>query len=211
MASNPGLMPATAPTPNLPIYAYNLSTETGYDGSKPTYTATERSQIAELIINDFRMSFFGASPQYGDDFRVYDLNGDGKAACSCYPSNPGATAKEQNLRIDQYSTSVDPATGIALDPVASDPSNTYFSNTGTFLLGKSRFWRILVRGEVWDNVLQTTIDRAQLDTVLCIDPLEAANECGTGPQDPGAGMYATHIMSQIWLLNGIRDFLPKRY
>jgi hypothetical protein len=211
MAINPALMPAGSPVPNLPIYGYNLATDPAYDASKPSYTATQRSQLAELLINDFRMSFFGSSPQYGNDFRPMDFNGDGKAACSCYPQNGGSTATEQSLGIAQYTTNVD-ANGIAVDTVASSSSNTFFSNTGTFILGKSRFWRILARGEVWDNLLNVTVDRAQLETVLCIDPVESANELDVpANQNPGAGQYATHIISQTWIFNGVREYLPKRY
>jgi hypothetical protein len=153
-----------------------------------------------------RLSFFGSSPQYGDAFRALDLNGDGKAACSGFATNGLATERERALAIDQYTTAVD-ADGIATVPVA-----TYFSNTGCFILGKSRFWHIMVRGEVWDNLAKCTADRAQLDTVLCVDPVGAANEVGTaGPQDPGGGQYSTHIIYQSWVHNDMREFLSRRY
>jgi hypothetical protein len=202
MATNPALMPTTF----LPIYSFD------------TYTATQRSQVAELIINDMRMSFFGASPYY-TDFRVLDLNGDGKAACSVYRNQKAAGDPEHDLGIDQYTTAVDangvsdpiPADHRASSPAAEDGIGRFFSNTGCFYLGKSRFWHIMVRGEVWDNVLGCSINRAQLDSVLCVDPIGAANEVGAGTKDPAKGQCSTHMIYQSWILDGEREFVPRRY
>lgn len=199
----------TGTTVLLPTRFANEAEEYAYAGGDPTsntHSATERTQAAELIINDVRLSFFGSSPQYGDDFRVLDLNGDGKAACSGFASSAAATIREAALGIDQFTLSVD------ADGVATVPVDTVFSNTGSFILAKSRFWRVMVRGEVWDNVTKTTISRAQLDTVLCVDPVDAAQELGpVSTQDPGGGQYSTHVIHQTWVHSEQRDFLPRRY
>jgi len=202
MTPNPALMPE-GPMTGTPIFALG------------TYTAEQRTQVVELLINDMRMSFFGASPYY-TDFRVLDLNGDGKAACSVYRPQGGADAA---LGIDQYTTAVSlagvadpiPADHKASSPAADDAIGRYFSNTGTFHLGKSRFWHIMVRGEVWDNILGCAVNRAQLDSVLSVDPMGAANEVGPGVKDPGRGQCSTHIIYQSWILNGERELTPRRY
>lgn len=202
LAPNPALMPE-GPVTGTPIFALGA------------YTAAQRTQVVELLINDMRMSFFGASPYYAD-FRVLDLNGDGKAACSVYRLQGGADAA---LGIDQYTTAVDangvaapiPADHKASSPAAEDAIGRYFSNTGTFHLGKSRFWHIMVRGEVWDNVLNCAVNRAQLDSVLSVDPMGAANEVGPGVKDPAKGQCSTHIIHQSWILNGERELTPRRF
>lgn len=176
----------------------------------PPYTAAERTQAMEMIINDFRMSFFGSSPGY-TDFMPLDLNGDAKVACSCYPSvsaPPTATpaeiatlTREADLGIDQYaapSTAVDPA--------------KHFSNTGTFMLARSRFWRIFVRGEVWDNLMSTVVTDTLLESVIAVDPVNSANDVGTLPaaQNPQAGQHATHTLFQRWHFDKYRGHLPRR-
>ncbi len=63
-------------------------------------TDAQRAHVMELMLNDFRMSFFGCSPGYSDvmnpttnqadvakEFRPLDFLGDGHAYCSCYPGN----------------------------------------------------------------------------------------------------------------------------
>jgi hypothetical protein len=46
----------------------------------------------------------------------------------------------------------------------------YFSLTGVLHLGKSRYFRIWTRGELFDNVLERPTTEINLDTVLCVDP-----------------------------------------
>ncbi|MBN8525245.1 MAG: hypothetical protein J0M02_07920 [Planctomycetes bacterium] len=200
MATNPALMPTTS----LPIYSFEA------------YTATQRSQVAELIVNDMRMSFFGSSPYYAD-FRVLDLNGDGKAACSVYQCQKASGDPEHDLGIDQYTTAVDgngisdPIPASLRQPAGGDNIGRYFSNTGCFYLGKSRFWHVMVRGEVWDNMLNCTVNRAQLDSVVCVDATGLANEVGSGTKDPAKGQCSTHVIYQSWILNGERELMPRRY
>ena len=195
------------PHPSKPqLLSWNDPLETGYDATQPSYTSEQRTAIIECIINDVRLSFFGASPYYGDSFRALDLNGDGKAHCSGFAANPLASASEIANHLDQY---VDTASGrVDGNGVALVPVDTYFSNTGCFFIGKSRFWRITVRGELWDNVLKTAVNDAQLDTVICVDPADKANELG-GIQDPAGGQYATHVISQAWWIDAYRALLPR--
>lgn len=167
--------------------------------SIPPYLAAERTQAMELIINDFRLSFFGASPAYGDDFRPLDLNGDGKIACSGYPE-AAASGREHDLGISQYKL-----------VAGAGAVDNYFASTGVFFLGKSRYWRVTVRGEVWDNLLRAPLTEAAIDTVLCVDPVDAAQELGPGARNPGGGQYATHVLYQRWLYDKYRGRFPQRY
>lgn len=222
LAANPALMPvtATAPAvPNLPLASANdpggtYPVSTAYAGytANPSgfwnagidqFNATYRTQAMELIVNDFRLSFFGASPQYGSDFRAFDFNGDGKAACSGFEPNAAATPDETALHLDQYTTNVD-GNGIAGEEVKH-----YFSNTGCFFLGKSRFWRIIVRGEVWDNYLKISNNTVDLDAVICLDPTDADNAWTGFARNPGR-QYATHLLYQSWVYNNYRSLLPRR-
>jgi hypothetical protein len=158
----------------------------------PPYTTQEQTQLMELLINDMRMSFFGCNPAY-PTFMPLDLNGDGQAACSCYPSvGPGA---EYDKGIDHHA------------PVGTAPTY-YFCNTGCFNLGKSRFWRIKSRGEVWDNVLNKTLSEGILDTVLCVDP--AAADQPEPLADPTAGQYSTHVIYQRWWYDLYRGLMSRK-
>lgn len=222
LTPNPALMSPTATAPaisNLPLASWNdpggtypLSVDYAGNTANPAafwttasdqFNATYRTQVMELIVNDMRLSFFGSSPQYGSDFRAFDFNGDGKACCSGFAPHGAATGDETALHIDQYTTSVD-ANGIAMVEV-----DNYFSNTGCFFLGKSRFWRVIVRGEVWDNYLKVSNNSVDLDTVICLDPTDADNAMTTHAHAPGR-QYATHMLYQAWMYNNYRSLLPRR-
>ena len=49
-----------------------------------------------------------------------------------------------------------------------------------------------------------------LETVLCVDPTDKANEL-SAPKNPQGGQYATHTLYQRWHFDKNRDHLPKRY
>lgn len=186
----------------------------------PSYSAEQRTAICELIINDMRLSLFGSSPGYRDPrcldpskhfdastnpivseyFHALDLNGDGVAHCSGFTSS--GNAAEMALNLDCYAP--------APRGYANKEVDHYFSNTGTFFIGKSRYWRVCVRGEVWDNVLNNPVNTAQLDSVLVIDPMNAAREWNddkTGA-DP-AKLYSTHVIYQRWAFDAYRGFKPR--
>lgn len=186
----------------------------------PSYTAAQRTAICELIINDMRLSLFGSSPGYRDPrcrdpslpfdaatnpivseyFHALDLDGDGVAHCSGFASS--GNAAEQALNLDRYAP--------APRGYAEREVDHYFSNSGTFFVGKSRYWRISVRGEVWDNVLDNPVNTAQLESVLLIDPMNEMREwsdSATGA-DP-AKLYSTHIIYQRWVFDPYRGFKPR--
>lgn len=172
------------------------------------YTAAERTQAMEMIINDFRVSFFGSSPGY-DDFLPLDLNGDGKINCSVYPRVAGdpalppdpALARASDLGIDQF----------VATPTAVAPDK-FFSSTGVFMMTRSRFWRVFVRGEVWDNLLNTVVTDILLESVIAVDPVNSAKDLEVAPasQNPKGGQYSTHTLFQRWHFDKYRGHLPRR-
>jgi len=162
--------------PELQDYAGSLTIKAIAQTGKATEAA-----LMELVVNDMRMSFFGASPSY-PDFRPLDLDDDGTVRCSCYPggSVPTATVAAAAMR--------------------------RFSLTGYIDFEKSRFYRIFVRGEVFDEVRGVAIAQDNLETVYVVDPdgdvvdrnftysTAAARAAGTGMSD-------SHVLFQRWLRN----------
>jgi hypothetical protein len=150
-------------------------------------TSAQRGHVMELMLNDMRMSFLGSSPGYSDvadsttgmpnpalEFRPLDFDGDGQAYCSCY-----TTVDKDNL---------------PCAPAGTKPPN-YFSLTGNFFIGKSHYYRVFSRGEVWDNLLNHKVDDATLDSVLSVDP-------------EGNDPTQTQFLYQRWFYNRYLGMLP---
>lgn len=158
-------------TVSVAAISNNLKTlRAGNTLDKGAYATADRVKVMERVLNDFRMSFLGASPQYYDDFRPLDFDGDGKVMCSCYNSSNDAT--EKSLGTDRWK-SVDGSFTDADIPGATGrgpaPDN-WFSLAGAFYIGKSHHYRIICRGELFDNVLQRPVSDATLESVLVVDP-----------------------------------------
>jgi len=98
-------------------------------------------------------------------FMPLDFDGDGQVYCSCY-----STLDADGL---PYAA-------------AGTPPPCYFTIDGNFFMGKSHYYRIFSRGEIWDNFLNRKIDSATLDSVIAIDPE------GTNPLD-------SQVLYQRWL------------
>ena len=73
--------------------------------------------------------------------------------------------------------------------------DSWFSLTGCFYIGKSTHYRVLARGEVWDNLLHKAAAGVTLESVLVVDP-------------EGAGAGKTHIPYQRWHFNRYTGDLP---
>jgi hypothetical protein len=101
----------------------------------------------ELVVNDWRMSFFGSSGQY-PGFRPLDLDDDGRAESSAYTA--GAALVD--------------ASGAAPEP------ERRFSLTGNFVFQKARYLRIFVRGEVFDQLVGRAVAAEDREAVVAIDP-----------------------------------------
>lgn len=142
-------------------------------------SSIQRAHVMELMLNDFRMSFFGCNPTYSDcsdptkEFRPLDFVGDGRAYCSCYQGmNPAPP--------DPH----DPTADLPWAPPGTKPP-IYWTVSGTFFIGKSHYYRIFCRGEVWDNLKNLPTDTATVDAALAVDPE------GTDPSQ-------TQLLYQRW-------------
>jgi len=157
----------------------------------------------ERVLNDWRMSFFGANPEYAD-FTPLDFNGDGFAVSSAY----GAC----DLRCDPKDvmvpdpTSAPPATRTVPLPGRAYPSRAaadgvgpapdlWFSLTGFLVFDKVRYIRTIVRGQVWDEVRRVPVSSAELDAVLAVDPDGEAGVAG------GNGLTDSSVLYQRWMHN----------
>jgi hypothetical protein len=160
-------------------------------------TSADRAKVSELVLNDFRMAFFGASPEYSDgldpvtgvpdpllEFRPLDFDGDGEVYCSAY-QDLGATTPPDQDNTQPRTTPLPhrPAEGGGRGP-KPDP-HLYFSPTGCFFTGKSHYYHIVTRGELWDNLTHTILNEASLESVLCVDP-------------EGNNLKDTHTIFQRW-------------
>lgn len=147
-------------------------------------SSLERSKVMEMVLNDFRMSFFGANPEYAATFRPLDFNGDGHVQCSAYAANIAATADEIANGTNSWKLTANAA-------VIDHP----FSLTGCFFIGKSRSYRVIVRGEVWDNLLSKPVSGITLEALVAVDP-------------DGNGQRDTHIPYQRWHFNRYAGEMP---
>ncbi len=165
---------------------YSLLQLTGAGGSwqlanaDNSVTKQQRARVMEMMLNDFRMSFLGSSADYSDgidpatgqpnpalQFMPLDFDGDGMAYCSCYPT------------LDNN--------GLPCAPAGTKPP-CYFTITGNLFMGKSHFYRIFTRGEIWDNFLNRKLNGATLDSVIAVDP-------------EGGNPMQTQMLYQRWFYN----------
>jgi len=173
-------------------------------------TSDERAAVMERMLNDFRMSFLGASAEYSDDFRPLDFDGDGKVQCSCYDIDGGATAREKDLGIARRKPQVGAGRGPALTPLtlvapySRVSTSPWFSVTGCFAFGKSRFFRVFTRGELFDNWLGKPVAAQTLERVLAVDP-EAPRV-----QPAGRPPAQTRVLYQRWHYNDTTSELPRQ-
>jgi hypothetical protein len=149
----------------------------------------DEANVMERVLNDLRMSFFGAGPQYSETFRPKDFSGDGKVHCSAYARNPIATQLDEENGIAWWKAPVGGGDGPSVDE--------WFSLTGCFYLGRSHYYRVFSRGAVWDNIIQTTIADQTLETVLCVDPE------GNDPSD-------VKVLFQRWHYDRSTSHLPRQ-
>ena len=148
--------------------------------------AKKRAANMERVLNDWRMSFFGANPTY-TDFAPLDFDGDGKAIASCYTGT---------VDVDGRTMPGKPASG-GIGP----PPDTYWSLSGYFVLERGRFWRVLTRGEVFDEVLRKPISESNLEAVFAIDP-DGDWTGTTGSLGDSSTLY------QRYLTNNYRGYQP---
>lgn len=148
----------------------------------------ERAANMERVLNDWRMSFFGANPTYSD-FRPLDFDGDGKVVASCY-TNKVTVGKIQlpGSGADQF--------GQGLAP------EHYWSLTGYFVFERGRFWRVLSRGEVYDERLRKVVAESNLESVYAIDPDGNFNSIAVN----ASALNDSCTLYQRWMDNYYRGF-----
>jgi len=162
--------------------------------------AAEKSSAMELVLNDFRLSFFGSDPAYTPSFRPLDFNGDGYASCSAYRSDRGSARKIPARITDgigqesAVNTAGEGEWSIAdiLRPAGDAQRIVPFCISGCLYVGRSRFWEVQVRGEVYDNRLKRPVANATLQTIMVIDP--------SGRRDRGLGndQAENQVLFQRW-------------
>jgi hypothetical protein len=163
-------------------------------------SAAEKSSAMELVLNDFRLSFFGSDPAYTPDFRPLDFNGDGYATCSAYRSNRISARKDPTRTSDGIGQeSAANAAGEGewsitdiLRPAGDSQRIVPFCISGCLYVGRSRFWEVQVRGEVYDNRLKRPVANATLQTILAIDPEARRDRALANDQSQ------TQILFQRW-------------
>ncbi len=156
----------------------------------PALTADKAARKAanmERVLNDWRMSFFGANPTYSD-FKALDFDYDSYACCSCY----SGTSAHPTLTLSNGQTI--PA-GAATNGVANSNPPKHFSLTGYFVFDRVRYVRALVRGQVWDELRRQAVEEANLETVFAIDPDGNYNSTTKTGLDDSVTLY------QRWLTN----------
>ena len=156
------------------------------DPNDPYAITDDQANALELVLNDFRMSFFGASPQY-PDFRPIDFSDDGIVCSSAYA---GGRA------------SAEFATGYGPEP------KVRWSLTGYFTFAKTRFYRIFYRGEAFDVLSNVVVGQTNGEAVYCVDPdgdmLNVRLEKGLGTK---TGMADSHLLFKRYHLNRYRGSL----
>jgi hypothetical protein len=181
---------------------YEPSVESPYSagkvGTHPTRLARARAKLMERVLNDWRMNFFGSGKGYIASFRPKDFDGDGKVFCSGYLAN--ATA--------------DGDTGLTCWEVAEAGGDgpaagklTVFSVTGCLTFTRSHQYKIHVRGELVDNVLNRAVSENYLEGALLIDPDSDTVRGGALP----TGLDDTTLILLHPIDNYYRGYLSRSY
>jgi hypothetical protein len=165
-----------------------------------TLTSAMRARAMELMLNDWRMSFLGASPEYASTFRPLDFDGDGWAICSGYSVRSSFSDDVAGVSWPRRPA----VSGIGEQP------DIWFSLTGCFTVSKSHYYRILVRGELWDNLASRAASTATMETVVSVDADGDAVPSATASLATGLDDDVT-VLYQRWYWNRYNGLLPTIY
>ncbi len=207
--------------------AKNITTY-GLSGGRPAIgtpivtvcSGAVQTQVLELIVNDFRFSMFGSHPSYTKDFRPLDLNGDGAVAFSGYRAASFAAPTEDPVRQAMLVDEDGPADANGAGPWASDGDGNGeissaefatgqidpFCMLGNLWIGRSRFWNVMVRGELYDNLAKQSVGQSTLETTLIVDPTQEA-ERNNKPERA----YATQVLFQHWYFNKYQGLMQRNF
>lgn len=152
--------------------------------ASPAKITTGEAESMELVLNDMRLSLLGSSPQY-PNFCGIDFDGNGQVKCSGYPGGQA------------------PVATVSYGPIV--PPDRRFSLTGTIVFQKSHFFRVFVRGQVFDELRQIPVASSDCETVFAIDPdgslYDVNNATRSGwSSNPASctGMEDCSVLMQRW-------------
>ena len=181
-------------------------------GTIPEQPAVERLPAhvntagMERLLNDVRMSFFGSSYKdaAGNTHKIaaLDFNHDGFAESSYNGYNDGSI----------------PVSGVGPRPLDFDDGNnphypflakeSYyptkpFSATGRLYMGKSHYYRVIVRSVLWDVVQDKQLTQKNMDFVYAVNPSDhAGTALLEGPLDSGnPDLSDSHIIFMQEIIN----------
>ena len=172
----------------------------------------------ERLLNDVRMSFFGS--QYIDEFGAVqpipalDFNHDGFAESSYNGFNDGSIPRPSTA---EYATN-------GPRPwrhIATDTANPYhpflakkdyfpdrpFTTTGRLYMGKSHYYRIIVRGQLWDLERNKKSAEQNSDFIYVVNPSDKAGTILIEGNKVGSNhdLSDSHIIFQRTLVNNTYD------
>lgn len=177
--------------------------------ASPAFAA--KAEVMEMVLNDFRLSFFGSDPAYTASFRPLDFSGDGYATCSAYRVGRAgadtvihtvANGTAQNSAADGSGRGEWSVAALTQTP-GDNQAIVPFCVTGSFFIGRSRYWDVVVRGEVYDNWLKRPLTSATVQSTFVIDPTDQESNGNVGQQ------YATHVLYQRWFNNRIHSLMAR--
>jgi hypothetical protein len=178
-------------------------------GTQPTKLARARAKLMERILNDWRMSFLGSAKSYADDFRPKDFDGDGLVFCSGYLDNPSVDpTSDTPLRCWQYADANGDGPGNASG--GGTKKLTIFSITGCLAFTRSHQYKILVRGELYDNIIGRPVAEKYLETALLVDPDNNIVR-SSNPAVLPTGLNDSTIIMQRPIHNYYRGYLSTTY
>lgn len=172
-------------------------TPTSVVGTSPTHLARARAKLMELVLNDWRMSFLGASKEYAGSFAPKDFDGDGEVFCSGYLV-PASADADTSLTCH-----------VAADASGNGPTAnlTLFSLTGCLSFMRSNQYHIVVRGELYDNLIDKAVSEHYLESAYLMDPNRDVNRSVA----PKTGMKASTVMMQRQVHNYYRGYMTRSY
>jgi hypothetical protein len=188
----------------------------------PTPLARTRAKLMERVLNDWRMSFLGSAKGYIADFRAKDFDGDGLVFCSGYLGTVSADA-DTGLACWQPADANGNGPGAGIKP--GDPAYvnattadvlkklTVFSLTGSLAFVRSHQYKILVRGELFDNVYGKAVAEKYLETALLVDPDNniVRSDPAVTPNVLPAGLGDSAVIMQRPIHNYYRGYLSDTY
>lgn len=183
---------------------WNCQGDAGYTpgttvDTTPTLVARARAKLMERVLNDWRLSFLGSAASYAATFLPKDFDGDGKVFCSGYTKG---TSVDSDTGLTCWEAVVASGNG----PGILSTSLELFSVTGCFSLMRSHQYKIMSRGELYDNYLGKVASEFHLESALLLDPDNNVNRTGLP-----SGVADSVILTQRPFHNYIRSLMVRSY